>query len=89
MKLIPIGGDRWINAELVMAVSVHSTNVTVTMVNGTEVIAEEVGCGGDKNMTEEEKSTPPIDFGTASPGTPGATAETGPAPGANAPKAGE
>lgn len=50
MKLIPIGGDRWINAELVMAVSVRSTNVTVTMVNGTEVIAEEVGCGGDKNM---------------------------------------
>jgi len=46
------------------------------------------GCGGDKNMTDEEKSTPPIDFGTASPGAPGATAETGPAPGANAPKAG-
>ena len=50
MKLIPIGGDRWINAELVMAVSVHSTNVTVTMVNGTEVIAAEVGCGGDKYL---------------------------------------
>ena len=50
MKLIPIGGDRWINAELVMAVSVRSINVTVTMVNGTEVIAEEVGCGGDKSL---------------------------------------
>lgn len=50
MKLIPIGGDRWINAELVMAVSVRSTNVTVTMVNGTEVIAEEVGCGGDMHL---------------------------------------
>lgn len=45
-----------------------------------------VGCGGSKNMTEEEKTTPPIDFGTAAPGTPGATAETGPGPEANAPK---
>ena len=47
MKLIQIGSDRWINSDLVMAVAIRSTNVTVTMADGTEVIDGEVGIVND------------------------------------------
>lgn len=61
--------------------------IVLAVLTAACALAGFAGCGGSsKNLTEEEKSTPPLEFGTAAPGTPGA-ADTGAGPVQNAPKA--